>query len=109
MTPDRVITIPAGERPPLRSQGPFCWSALIDQHVHPLKVAIVEALAWVGGPLSAKELWLLDVGDPNYGNVLYHLTAMIDLGVLRRTHESPARGSAEKFYVLVSAEEQASE
>jgi hypothetical protein len=103
MTSNGVITIPAGERPPLLSQEPACWSVLIDKTVHPLKVAIVEALAWVGGPLSAKELWLLDVGDPKYGNVAYHLTALIDLEVLKRTHESPARGSAEKFYVLVSA------
>lgn len=92
-----------GERPPLRPQPRFRWPALIDSQVHPVKVAAVEALRWIGGPLSARELWLIGVGEPVYGNVAYHVKALADDGLLIHTAKAPARGSVEKFYVLTPA------
>jgi hypothetical protein len=81
------------------------WDALIDQEAHPIKVAAMEALRVIGGPLSARELWLIDIGaGAPYGTVAYHVRAMADLKVIVQTHKAPARGSEEKFYVLRSAE-----
>jgi hypothetical protein len=98
-----VEVLPQGERPSLRRQPRFDWTALIDAQVHPIKVAVVEALRWVGGPLSARELWLIGVGEPVYGNVAYHVKTLADDGLLTQTAKAPARGSVEKFYVLTSA------
>lgn len=97
-----VVLLPAGERPRLCPQPPVSWPSLIDCHIHPVKIATVEALRWIGGPLSAMELWLMKVGEPKYGNVAYHVKALADLGLIRQTHERSARGTMEKFYALPS-------
>ncbi len=93
-----VETLRQGERPPLRRQARFAWPVLIDSQVHPVKVAVVEALRWIGGPLSARELWLLGVGEPVYGTVAYHVKNLADLGLIVQAAEAPTRGSLEKFY-----------
>lgn len=92
-----------GERPSLRRQPRFDWPALIDSQVHPVKVAVIEALRWVGGPLSAREVWLMGVGEPEYGTVAYHVKTLVDLGLLTHVASSPARGSVEKFHVPTRA------
>lgn len=94
--------LPAGERPRLYPQPLVPWPSLIECHIHPVKIAAVEALRWIGGPLSAKELWLMKVGEPKYGNVAYHVKALADLGLIEQTHARPARGTMEKFYALPS-------
>ena len=43
--PGGTITVQGGER--------FDWEALVPLVIHPLKVAILEALEWIGQPLSA--------------------------------------------------------
>jgi hypothetical protein len=97
-----VVLLSAGERPQICSQPQVPWPSMISCHIHPLKIAAVEALRWIGGPLSAKELWLMGLGEPEYGNVAYHVKALVDLGLIQQTHERPARGTMEKFYVLPS-------
>jgi hypothetical protein len=97
-----VELLPPGERPHLRVQAQFRWPALIDYQVHPVKVAVVEALRWVGGPLSAREIWLLGIGEPVYGTVAYHVKALVDLGFLKQSALSPARRTVEKFYVVLT-------
>jgi hypothetical protein len=98
-----IVRLPEGERPPLKRQPRVSWPSLIDYHVHPVQVAVVEAMRWIGGPLSARELWLVEVGEPAYQNVAYHVRVLVDLGLMEQTHKSAARGSEEKFYVLSRA------
>jgi hypothetical protein len=95
-----VETLAPDERPDLRGQSRFAWASLIDDQVHPVKVAVVEVLRLVGGPLSARDLWLIGVGEPAYSTVCYHVKALADLGLIEQTHRRPARGSVEKFYVI---------
>jgi hypothetical protein len=97
-----IKRLPPGERPHLQRQAEIRWQPLVDNDVHPVKVAVVEALRWVGGPLSAREIWLMGVGEPLYGNVAYHFKVLVDLGLLKQSAESPARGSAERFYVVTT-------
>jgi hypothetical protein len=99
-----VETLPSGERPQLRRQSAPRWPTLIESQVHPVKVAVIEAMQWVGGPLSAREIWLMDVGEPAFGTVAYHVKTLVELGVLTHIANSPARGSVEKFHVLARAE-----
>jgi hypothetical protein len=90
----------SAERPALRRQPQFAWPSLIECQVHPVKVAAVEALRWIGGPLSARELWLIGMGDPAYATVCHHVKFLLDLGFIELTHQRPRRGAMEKFYVL---------
>jgi hypothetical protein len=51
------------------------------QFVHPLKVAIVEALLYIGEPLSAVQFRKVFAGAGE-SNVRYHLNHLTDVGVL---------------------------
>lgn len=95
-----VEVLPPGTRPPVLDQNPPALQALVDQQVHPVKIAVLEAFRWVGGPLSARELWRIGLGEPGYPNVAYHVKALSELGFIEVTHESPTRGVVEKFYAV---------
>lgn len=77
----------------------FEWSTLVPQIVHPLKVAIVEALLWVDQPLSASDLTKL-IDNQRYGvaQVSYHLVKLADVGALEVVRTGVARGAVERFY-----------
>ena len=88
-------------RPPFEGLEPdaFDWTALVDTAVHELKVAIAEALDWIGEPLSETELWMvLDLGKHEYYNVQYHAKTLEELGLLREVWERKARGATEVYY-----------
>jgi hypothetical protein len=70
------------ERPdlddPQRVTTGFCWESLVAGTVHPVKVAIVEALLWLQTPLSATELSrLFGHGDYSLDSVLHHLKGLV--------------------------------
>jgi DNA-binding transcriptional ArsR family regulator len=78
---------------------PFSWDTVVPHIVHPLKVAIMEALCWIGEPLSATDLTKV-IGDERYGlsHVSYHLVKLANAGALEVVRTRPVRGSLEKFY-----------
>jgi len=82
---------------------PFAWDLLVPHIVHPLKVAIVEAMWWVGTPLSASDLTKL-IDDPAYSlsHVSYHVGKFADCGVFKKVRQRQARGSVEKFYFFAA-------
>jgi hypothetical protein len=94
------------ERPPIDpassvSRGPFDWTALVGLAVHPMKVAIIEALLWVGHPLSIGELSQILVDAHYSAEVIgYHATALANLGVIAITHVRKVRGARENYYSL---------
>jgi hypothetical protein len=51
----------------------FDWMSLVPRVVHPLKVAIVEALLWIDQPLSASDLSKVFDREFSLGLVSYHL------------------------------------
>jgi len=71
----------------------FDWFRLVPQFVHPVRVAIIEALAWIGEPLSPSEL--VDVFDQQWvlSVVSYHVRVLAQAGVLEEV-----RGSRQTFY-----------
>jgi DNA-binding transcriptional ArsR family regulator len=77
----------------------FDWNALVPHIVHPLKVRIVEALWWVGQPLSASDLTKL-IGDEKFGlsHVSYHVATLGEAGALEVVRKREVRGATEKFY-----------
>lgn len=76
----------------------FGWDALVPRVVHPLKVAIIEALRWIGQPLSATELKNLFDDGSDLSLISYHLVTLSKVEVLTIVRERRGRGSIEKFY-----------
>ena len=80
------------------------WEALAPVILHPIQVAILEALEWIERPLSATELAKL-FGDPDITHSLthYHLTALAKAGAIEIKDSRKARGSTEWFFGFVAS------
>jgi hypothetical protein len=77
---------------------PFDWEALVPHGVHPTKVAVIEAMAYMDQPLSATQLLNLFDCDWSLSQVSYHVTALAKFGVLEKVGERKVRGTMENFY-----------
>lgn len=78
----------------------FDWAALL-RLVHPLKVAIVEALLFSGRPLSASDLSKCFGGAAGgLSHISYHVGSLAKAGVIEQVSERQVRGAVEKFYSL---------
>lgn len=78
----------------------FDWGALVPRIVHPAQVTIVEALFWIGRPLSATELRdLFDEPECYYLSLVsYHLRKLAEVGAIHETGSRQVRGTTETFY-----------
>jgi hypothetical protein len=94
---------PPTARPPIeeREVPPIKWACMIERFIHPAKVEIVEALVWIGQPLSGTELRKI-LGRKRYslGTLIYHLEALRDIGVVHVAGVRAARGAREVYYLL---------
>lgn len=81
----------------------FDSDALAPRAAHPLKVAIVEALGWVGRPLSASDLTKL-IDDERFGlsHVSYHLAKLAEAGTVEVARSRRLGGSTVRFYLLTA-------
>lgn len=81
----------------------FDWGALVPIFLHPMKVAIIEALCWVGEPLSAIDFERL-FGDESRGTsyISYHVTVLAKAGVLEQVGSEQVRGAIKKPYFFPS-------
>jgi predicted transcriptional regulator len=79
----------------------FDWEALVGTVLHPVKVAIIEALHWTEQPLSSTELVnLFSHRKYSLGVVSYHVTSLAKFGVIEMTGARQARGARETYYYL---------
>jgi hypothetical protein len=76
------------------------WESLIPHVLHPAKVAVIEALLWIGQPLSSKELTTLFGDEEEFylGLVAYHVRQLAAFGLLEPVKSRQARGALEKYY-----------
>lgn len=51
----------------------FYWAALVARVLHPVDVEIIEALRWIGQPLSADELSKVFEGKWSWAKVSHHI------------------------------------
>jgi DNA-binding transcriptional ArsR family regulator len=84
--------------------GSFEWGSLVPRLVHPLKVAIIEALEWIEAPLSAKELDLVLDEEFGLSLVSYHLRKLAEVGAVEKVEQRAVRGALQTFYALAVAE-----
>lgn len=79
----------------------FNWAWLVPRVIHPLRVAIIEALAYMDQPLSASDLQrLFGVEDLELSLISYHMNQLKKAEVVVKVDERQVRGSVERFYVL---------
>ncbi|HWO82441.1 MAG TPA: hypothetical protein VNM38_01460 [Solirubrobacterales bacterium] len=78
----------------------FSWGALVSRLVHPSKVAIIEAMEWLGVPLSSRELDLIFDEQIGVSNVSYHMRALAGVGAVDVVRQRQVRGATQTFYAL---------
>jgi len=103
MSSDDLHSLPV-DRPEVNADGhhagrEFCWGSLVAATVHPVKVAIVEAMLWVREPLSATELLaIFGNGEFDLDMVLYHLKGLTRWEVIEVTDTRRVRGARERYF-----------
>lgn len=85
-------------------RGSFNWESLIPHLVHPVKVAMIEAMQWIDVPLSPRELDLIFEEKWGVSLVAYHMRTLADVGVVVRVHQQAVRGAVQSFYSLTAKE-----
>lgn len=88
------------------------WESYIPLFVHPVKVAIVEALSYIGEPLSVPQLGKLLRGTGlrvSEQKVRFHLKCLIEIGMLEVTTSIPVEGRnvCEHYHFFVAGSPQA--
>jgi hypothetical protein len=81
----------------------FDWNALVPHVIHPLKVAVIEALAWIEQPLSATDFRKLFDERFSTAAISYHLVKLAEADALELTRKRQVRGVTEKFYFFAPA------
>jgi hypothetical protein len=81
------------------------WAALVPRTVHPVKVSIIEAMEWIGEPVSATELTeMFEESEGHYLSLVsYHMGGLVDLGAVEKISHRAVRGARETFYFLEPA------
>ena len=75
------------------------WVELVASFIHPIKVTIIEALGWIGRPLSPSLLEEMFADEGLYLSLIsYHASSLCDLGVIEIVATRPNRGALERFY-----------
>ncbi|MFL5898000.1 MAG: hypothetical protein ACJ76D_06000 [Solirubrobacterales bacterium] len=100
MTGDQLNGLP---RRTVLSAEQFCWSSLVASVVHPVKVAIIEALLWIEEPLSAVQIVRLfrGAGREFYdSNIRFHLRALVEIELLEPVNpqDSASTLKGKRFY-----------
>ncbi len=85
----------------------FSWDSLVPYLVHPVKVAIIEAMEWIEVPVSPRELDRIFDEEFGLSLVAYHMRTLADVGVVEKVRQQSVRGALQTFYSL-SAKEPAS-
>lgn len=76
------------------------WSVLVPFFIHPVQVAVIEAMWWIDEPLSAT--LLKNVFDEKFdlSIVSYHVATLAKQDILKKVGQRHVRGAREKFYRL---------
>lgn len=82
----------------------FDWGALVPHVLHPLKVAIIEAMLWIELPLSAKELDRVFDEGAGLSLISYHVRTLAKMDVIEIVEERPVRGALQRLYELKTEE-----
>lgn len=79
---------------------PFSWDELVPLLVHPLRVAIIEALRRIGEPLSTADLREVFDDDYSLSVISYHLGTLAKVEAVIMVHQRQVGTTTERFYFL---------
>lgn len=82
----------------------FDWAALVPRVIHPVRVFLIEALRWMGEPLSASDLTRILDERYELSCISYHVVELAKLKVIEVVWKREVRGATEKFYFFNGAE-----
>ncbi|HET8956076.1 MAG TPA: hypothetical protein VFN18_10500 [Solirubrobacterales bacterium] len=71
--------------------------------VHPIKVAILEAMVWLARPVSPVELHKMFEYPDDLSTLSYHVARLLEMGAIEKISDRPVRGARETFYFLTAA------
>ncbi len=76
------------------------WDEIVSGGVHPLRVAAVEAMRWIGEPFAPSDLVRMHGDDaPDIATAAHHMRALASLlPVLDLYDEEMIRGATRKLY-----------
>ena len=84
---------------------PFPWDSLVSRVMHPIQVAVIEAMLWVGLPLAPSDLCPMFENEYSPSHVAYHAKALAERGVLVLVDTEPVRGAIRHNYLLAPESE----
>lgn len=82
----------------------FNWDTLVPYLIHPVKVAIIEAMEWVEAPLSPRDLDRIFDEQFGVSLVSYHMRTLAEIGVVEKVRQRSVRGALQTFYALAAKE-----
>jgi DNA-binding transcriptional ArsR family regulator len=91
------------DEPTFIDRGALDWGALVALVIHPTKVLILEAMQWIGEPLSASELEQIFDKKLSLGSISYHIRTLAKYGALEQIRSRHVRGTIERYYSLAPA------
>jgi hypothetical protein len=84
-----------------QAEDPPAWiTALYSLH-HPIVITVMEALLWIGEPLSATAIAKMSSGEWSSGTISHHFVRLAERGVVEKRYERPRLGVSEHYYGLV--------
>jgi hypothetical protein len=85
-----------------RDEPPFDWAALVPLVVHPVRVAIIEAMLRTGKPISATDMKHMIEPEPSVSLLTYHFKVLAsrNFRVIKQVRRRQVRGAEEKYFRL---------
>jgi hypothetical protein len=78
----------------------FLWDLLVSRVLHPIQVAIIEALLWIDLPLSPADMARMFDGPYTSSHIAHHSGALAKLKVVSLVDTQKVRGATKHFYAL---------
>jgi hypothetical protein len=78
----------------------FRWDTLVSRVLHPIQLSMVEALIWIGLPISPSDLSQMYGGEFTNSHTGYHVKVLADHGIVELSGTEQVRGVTRHLYVL---------
>jgi hypothetical protein len=78
----------------------FRWDMLVSRVLHPIQLSMIEALIWIGLPLSPSDLSQMYSGEYSNSHTGYHVKVLAAHGIVMLADTEPVRGVTRHLYVL---------
>ena len=78
----------------------FRWDLLVSRVLHPIQLSMIEALVWIGLPLSPSDLSQMYGGEYTNSHTGYHVKVLVDHGIVTLVDTEQVRGVTRHLYLL---------